>query len=61
MIEWVQRDKSLPESAERVLTYSSGYEEIRKGHEMTYRIMDGQFVRICIDVTHWARLDAPLS
>lgn len=61
MIDWVDREKEMPPAGQRVLTYSPCYEGMRNGHEMIYRLMDGQLVRISIDVTHWARINPPSS
>jgi len=56
MNEWTETRVKLPDPDERVLTYSPEYKET---DAMRYRIMDGQFVRICTDVTHWKRLESP--
>ena len=53
-IAWNSRDK-IPEG--RVLTFSPCYEQ---GDAMRWRIMDGQFVRICKEVELWAYLESTL-
>lgn len=46
---WVDVEERLPNDNERVLTISSIYDDpINR-----YRLLDGQFVRICKDVTKW--------
>lgn len=46
----------LPKGNERVLTYSEAY---RGDPERAFRIMYGQFVRQCIEVTHYIYLREP--
>lgn len=59
-MNWIDVNDEMPlESDIYVLACSPCYEEIRTNHEMTFRIMNGQFVGICTEVTHWARLVAP--
>jgi hypothetical protein len=60
-IDWIRKTDELPIGDERVLVYSPCYESQYVGHEMTYRVISGQFVRICTDVSHWARLHSPAS
>lgn len=56
MIKWIWVGEKLPPKNLRVLTFSPKYE----GHDpMRFRIMDGQFVALSKDVTHWACLIAP--
>ena len=45
-----------PNRDQRVLTYSETYKD---QPELAYRILDGQFVRICTDVTHYMYLRSP--
>jgi len=45
-----------PNRGERVLTYSECYD---KDPVLAYRILDGQFVHICKDVTHYVYLRKP--
>jgi hypothetical protein len=59
MFEWISKHDSLPKDDERVVTYSPCYEETKDAQKMTYRLMSGQFVRICTDVTHWAKMHPP--
>lgn len=59
MLAWISRHDEMPSDDERVLVYSPDYEEIRSGHEMTYRVIQGQFMRICVEATHWCRLVPP--
>jgi hypothetical protein len=56
-MKWISVKDRFPDSG-RVLTYSPDY-LIKE--EMTYRILDAQFVRICIDVTHWLPLEPPIK
>lgn len=45
-----------PNVDQRVLTYS----EVYKGKpELAFRIMDGQFVRMCREITHYVYLREP--
>jgi hypothetical protein len=45
-----------PNSDQRVLTYSECY----KGKpELAFRVIDGQFVRLCSEVTHYCYLQEP--
>ena len=56
-MEWLSIYKcGLPNSGQRVLTYSKLY---RDKPELAYRILDGQFVRLCNEVTHYAYLEPP--
>lgn len=43
-------------TTQRVLVYSPVYPE---GHDMRYRTMSNQFVRLCEEATHWAPLTPP--
>ncbi len=47
--KWIEVKDRLPDDDERVLTISPVYDQ----PENRYRLMDGQFVRICKDVTKW--------
>jgi hypothetical protein len=51
---WISVKDKLPEN-ERVMTLSPAYAE---GEHMRHRIMDGQFVKVCHDVSHWMPLPA---
>jgi hypothetical protein len=56
-MEWfnIQKD-GYPNTDQRVLTYS----EVHEGRpDLAYRILDGQFIKICTDVTHWTYLRPP--
>ena len=53
----VYRD-GLPNKNQRVLTYSECY---KNTPEMAFRILDGQFVKMCRDVTHYAYLVQPVN
>ena len=55
-IEIVDRDALKNIKGVRVLVFSPVYPE---GHEMRYRLMDGQFVRISTEATHYAHLTPP--
>jgi hypothetical protein len=48
---WVKRNDEMPERGERVIAFSPVYP---KGHEMRFRILDGQFIRITTEVEYWA-------
>lgn len=48
---WVKRNNEMPEHGQRVIAFSPVYP---KGHEMRFRILDGQFVRITTEVEYWA-------
>jgi len=43
-------------SGERIITYSEIYKD---KPEMAFRIIDGQFLNICNEVTFWAYLNEP--
>ena len=47
---WHSVKDKLPKRGTRVLTFSPCYEV---GSEMRIRMMDGQFVKLCTDVTKW--------
>jgi CRISPR/Cas system CMR-associated protein Cmr1 (group 7 of RAMP superfamily) len=56
-MKWIKiSDNKCYKAYKRVLTYSPkyGYDVV-----MTYRILDGQFVDMCKDVTHWMPLHEP--
>ena len=57
-IKWIRVETSIPLRHERVLTYSPAYED-KDNNSMLYRIMSEEFVRMCTEVTHWARLEKP--
>lgn len=48
---WIKRNDEMPERGERVIAFSPVYP---KGHEMRFRILDGQFIRITTEVEYWA-------
>ena len=48
---WRKRNEEMPESGQRVVAFSPVYP---KGHEMRFRILDGQFLRITTEVEYWA-------
>lgn len=50
--QWISVEDRFPVN-ERVITFSPAYEE---GEHMRHRVMDGQFVKVCFDVTHWMPL-----
>ena len=53
-MNWKSISKNgYPEIGKRVLTYSDIYGE---NDVNAYRIIDSQFVKICIDITHWMYL-----
>jgi len=55
-MKWYSVEKhGLPDDV-RVLTYSMTYDG---KPEMAYRLLDGQFVRICSEVTHYMYLEPP--
>jgi len=58
-IEWISRDNESPPENTRILIYSPVYETVRLNHEMTYRIVTSDFLRICPEATHWAMLRSP--
>ena len=47
---WRKRNKEMPERGQRVVAFSPVYPE---GHEMRFRILDGQFLRITTEVEYW--------
>ncbi len=56
-MNWLSIYKNgLPNRDQRVLTYSGKYKDIP---EMAYRILEGKFVPMCGDVTHYALLRPP--
>ena len=56
-MEWLSIYKDgTPNKGQRVLTYSEIYQDTP---EMAYRILDGQFVRLCREVTHYMYLRPP--
>jgi hypothetical protein len=56
-MKWLSIHKDgTPNRDERVLTYSPAYEN---EPELAYRLLDGQFVPICSDVTHYIYLQPP--
>jgi hypothetical protein len=59
-IDWIDKEKDVPQKGERVLTYSPCY-KTNSDESMLYRLMDAQFVRISTDVTHWARVLPPVA
>lgn len=55
-MDWISIEENTPELGTRVLTYSPHY---NGDINMTYRLIDTQFLRFCSDVTHWCYLEAP--
>ena len=55
-MEWIKREDKLPEEGIRVLVFSPEY---REDDPMRVRVVDGKFVRICTDATHWAYIEEP--
>lgn len=54
MIKWLSVYKDgTPNQDQRVLTYSGCY---RGSPQLAFRLMDGQFVRLCEDITHYVYL-----
>lgn len=51
------RDNGLPDKNQRVLTYSEIY---RNDPELAYRILDEQFIPMCMEITHYAYLFPPI-
>ena len=50
-MKWLSVKKDgLPKYNEKVLTFSKCYKD---NPDKAFRLMNGQFVRICIDVTHY--------
>ena len=57
-MEWYDISKeALPKKDKLVLTYSERY---KNRPELAYRIMLGQFVKTCKDVTHYMYLQSPI-
>jgi len=56
-MKWLSIYKDgTPNKDQRVLTYS----EIYKGKpELAFRLLDGQFVKVCSEVTHYMYLREP--
>lgn len=48
--------EQLPPTGVIILVFSPEYKE---GDPMRFRIIESQFLRICIDVTHWSYLIEP--
>ena len=58
-MKWLSIYKDgTPNKDERVLTYSECYEN---SPELAYRVLNGQFVKICSGVTHYMYLRKPTS
>ena len=55
-MEWYSKNNAMPADDWRIITFSPVYP---KGHEMRIRVMQGQFVKYCSDVTHWAIPNEP--
>jgi len=56
-MKWLSIYKDgTPKTNQRVLTYSECY---AGKPELAFRILDGQFVRLCTDVTHYSYLREP--
>lgn len=55
-MNWISVKEALPETNTRVLVFSPVYGPF---HDMCFRIMGGEFVRICTEATHWTYLERP--
>ena len=56
-MKWLNiRKDGTPNRDERVLTYSPVYQN---EPQLAYRILDGQFVRMCSEITHYIYLRPP--
>ena len=56
-MKWLSVHKDgTPNAGRQVLTFSECY---RETPEAAFRIMDGQFVRVMTDVTHYYYLEVP--
>lgn len=53
---WIKVSNYLPKEGQRVLTFSPNYP---KENPMRLRMMDGQFLRLCGEVTHWMLVGEP--
>lgn len=58
-MNWKRADIELPDKDKRVICYSPVYESETNNQEMLFRIMAGNFVKICTEVTHWSYLEPP--
>ena len=56
-MEWIKKEDQLPEKGRKVVIYSSAYNGGNR--DMLFRIIDGQFINITNEVTHWAYLEDP--
>ena len=56
MSEWISVEDRLPECIDGVLIFSPEY---HTNNVMRVRIVEGQFVRMCTDATHWMPLPEP--
>jgi hypothetical protein len=54
-MDWVSREDKLPRRGRRVMIFSPCY----KKEADRFRLVDGEFVRICTDATHWTYLSGP--
>lgn len=58
-MKWLSIYKDgTPNRDQRVLTYSKRHKDTP---EMAFRILDGQFVPLCTDITHYMYLRKPKS
>ena len=57
ILNWVPRS-ILPSKSGRVLAFSPCYP---KGKEMRVRILEGRFLRMCKEATHWAVIPEPAN
>jgi len=52
-VRWINVKDQVPADKERVLAFSPLY---AKDDPMRYRILEGQFLKLCREVTHWISL-----
>ena len=56
-MKWLSIKKDgTPNNDQRVLVYSPAY---KKEEELAFRLMGGQFVKYCKEITHYAYLRPP--
>jgi hypothetical protein len=53
---WISLEQEKPEDTQRVLAYSPAYKE---WDPMRYRLMEGQFLSVSREVTHWMSIPFP--
>lgn len=57
-MNWKKISEASPPRGHIVLTFSSYYEE---GHPMRYRLISGDLIQYCSEVTHWSLINGPIS